>query len=335
VSADSHPALPESVASLPKAELHLHLEGSIQPRTVCTLTARHGVNVTEQEVRRRYAYGNFLEFLETFKWVTRFLRDPQDYALITRDLAEHLISQRVIYAEVTISIGVMQLRKQSAVANFQAILAAAEPFESRALRMRWIFDAVRQFGPEAAMRVVQAAKQCGSKSIVAFGIGGDELSIPTQQLRQVYDQAGALGLHRLIHAGEVGGPEKIREAVELLGVERIGHGIAAMHDPALMDLLADRRIPLEVCPQSNVRTGALALQLHRPEAGIEDHPLPALFRHGIPIVLSTDDPAMFHTTLTEEYEHAHRLGMTESELLLMAQMSFDFAFDRQHTRTAS
>jgi adenosine deaminase len=327
--------LPESIASLPKAELHLHLEGSIQPSTVCALTARHGVDVTQDEVRRRYAYRNFVEFLETFKWVTSFLRDPQDYALITRDLAEYLLSQRVIYAEITISVGVMQLRKQSAEANFGAILAAAEPFESRGLRTRWIFDAVRQFGPEAAMRVVQAAQQCGSKSIVAFGIGGDELSLPAEQLRPVYDQAAALGLHRLIHAGEVGGPEKIREAVELLGVERIGHGIAAMHDPALMDLLADRRIPLEVCPQSNVRTGALALQLRRPEAGIEDHPLPALFRHGIPIVLSTDDPAMFHTTLLQEYEHAHRLGMTESELLRMAQMSFDFAFERQHSHTAS
>jgi len=335
VPSDRHTSLPESVASLPKAELHLHLEGSIQPSTVCALTARHGVDVTQDEVRRRYAYRNFLEFLETFKWVTSFLRDPQDYALITRDLAEYLLSQRVIYAEITISVGVMQLRKQSAEANFGAILAAAEPFESQGLRMRWIFDAVRQFGPEAAMRVVHAAKQCGTKSIVAFGIGGDELSIPTQQLRQVYDQAAALGLHRLIHAGEVGGPEKIREAVELLGVERIGHGIAAMHDPALMDLLADRRIPLEVCPQSNVRTGALALQLRRPEAGIEDHPLPALFRHGIPIVLSTDDPAMFQTTLLQEYEHAHRLGMAESELLRMAQMSFDFAFERQHSHTAS
>jgi adenosine deaminase len=143
-----------------------------------------------------------------------------------------------------------------------------------------------------------------------------------------------LGLHRLIHAGEVGGPEKIREAVELLGVERIGHGIAAVHDPALMDVLADRRIPLEVCPQSNVRTGALALQLGRADARFEDHPLPALFRHGIPIVLSTDDPAMFHTTLLDEYLHAHRLVMTESELLRMAQMSFDFAFERRHSHTA-
>jgi aminodeoxyfutalosine deaminase len=334
VPADRQHALPESVASFPKAELHLHLEGSIQPSTVCALTARHGVEVTQPEVQLRYAYRNFLEFLETFKWVTSFLRDPQDYALITRDLAEQLLSQHVVYAEITISIGVMQLRGQRVQANFEAILAAAEPFESRGLRMRWIFDAVRQFGPEAAMRVVHAAKQCGSKSIVAFGIGGDELSIPTQQFRPVYEQAATLGLHRLIHAGEIGGPEKIREAVELLGVERIGHGIAAMNDPALMDVLADRRIPLEVCPQSNVRTGALALQLRRPEAQIEDHPLPALFRYGIPIALSTDDPAMFHTTLLEEYEHAHCLGMTEGELLQLAQMSFDFAFERQHSHTA-
>ena len=333
--ADRQYALPESVASLPKAELHLHLEGSIQSDTVCALMARHGVDITQQEVRRRYAYRNFVEFLETFKWVTSFLRDPQDYALIVRDLAEYLLSQRVVYAEVTISIGVMQLRKQRVEVNFEAILAAAEPFESRGLRMRWIFDAVRQFGPDAAMRVIHAAKQCGSKSIVAFGIGGDELSIPTQQFRPVYDQAAALGLHRLIHAGEIGGAEKIREAIELLGVERIGHGIAAIKDPALMDLLADRRIPLEICPQSNVRTGALALQLRQADARIEDHPLPALFRHGIPIALSTDDPAMFHTTLLEEYEHAHHLGMTEHELLRLAQMSFDFAFERQHSHTAN
>ena len=334
VPADRQYALPESVAVLPKAELHLHLEGSIQPKTVCDLMARHGVHISQQEVQHRYAYRNFLEFLEAFKWVTSFLRDPQDYALIVRDLGEYLISQRVIYAEVTISIGIMQLRQQRVEANFAAILASAEPLESRGLRMRWLFDAVRQFGPEAAMRVVQAAKQCGSQSIVAFGIGGDELSIPTQQFRSVYDQAAELGLHRVIHAGEIGGPEKIREAIELLGVERIGHGIAAMNNPALMDVLADRRIPLEVCPQSNVRTGALALQLRRPEARIEDHPLTALFRHGIPIALSTDDPAMFHTTLLEEYEHAHRLGMTERELRRLAQMSFDFSFERQHSHTA-
>src|SRR5712664_2426884 len=114
-------SLSDRIASLPKAELHLHLEGSIQPATVCALTARHGVNITEEKVRRRYAYRDFPEFIEAFKWVTSFLREPQDYALIARDLAEHLLTQDVIYAEVTLSIGVMLLRKQRPEANFEAI----------------------------------------------------------------------------------------------------------------------------------------------------------------------------------------------------------------------
>src|SRR6202048_4401814 len=137
------PFLSNRIASLPKAELHLHLEGSIQPATVCALTARHGVAVTEHEVRQRYAYQNFLEFLETFKWVTSFLRDPQDYALIARDLGEQLLSQHVVYAEVTLSIGIMLLRKQRPEATLKAILRSTEPFESRGLRMKYIFDAVR------------------------------------------------------------------------------------------------------------------------------------------------------------------------------------------------
>jgi aminodeoxyfutalosine deaminase len=325
-------ALPAAILSRPKAELHLHLEGSVRPATVCALTRRHGVVVAEDEVRRFYAYKDFNGFLEAFKWVTSYLREPQDYALITRDLGEQLLAQNVVYAEITLSIGIMLLRKQDPVANFEAIVAAAGPFAARGLRMNWIFDAVRQFGAEAAMAVVEAAKRCASPSIVAFGIGGDELAVQTTAFRAVYDRAAEIGLHRLMHAGEVGGPEKIREAVELLGAERIGHGIAAIHDPALMDLLADRRIPLEVCPQSNVRTGALAFQLSRDQVSgrkqgtIENHPLPSLLRHGIPVVLSTDDPAMFHTTLLEEYENARSMGLTENELAQLVQMSFDHAF---------
>ena len=320
------PFLSDRIASLPKAELHLHLEGSIQPATVCALTARHGVVMTEEEVRQRYAYRGFPEFIEAFKWVTSFLRDPQDYALIARDLAEHLLTQRVVYSEVTLSIGVMILRKQRVEANFEALLRATEPFESRGLRFRWVFDAARQFGADAAMEVVESAKRCNSKAIVAFGIGGDELSVPTKEFRPIYDRAAQIGLHRLMHAGEVGGPEKIREAIELLGAERIGHGIAAIHDPALMDFLAERKIPLEVCPGSNMKTAALARQLRREDVRIEDHPLPKLLRHGIPIVLSTDDPAMFHTTLLEEYANAARMGLQEDELTRIVDMGFEHAF---------
>jgi aminodeoxyfutalosine deaminase len=319
--------LPDTrIASLPKAELHLHLEGSIQPATVCALTARHGTLVTEEEVRRHYAYRNFPEFIEAFIWVTSFLREPQDYALIARDLAEHLLTQSVVYAEVTLSIGVMLLRKQQPEAHFEALLHATEPFESRGLRFRWVFDAARQFGADAAMQVVESANCCNSKAIVAFGIGGDELRIPTKEFRSVYDRAGEIGLHRLMHAGEVGGPELIREAIEILGAERIGHGIAAIHDPALMDLLAERKIPLEICPASNMKTAALARQLRRENVTIEDHPLPKLLRHGIPIVLSTDDPAMFHTTLNEEYANAARMGLREDELNRIVEMGFQYAF---------
>ena len=320
--------LPAHILSAPKAELHLHLEGSIQPSTVATLTARHGLRHTETEVRQRYAYRDFTEFIEVFKWVTSFLRDPQDYALITTDLAEHLLTQNVVYAEITLSVGVMLLRKQQPEANFAAILKAAEPFASRGLRLKWIFDAVRQFGAAEAARVVDTAKNCASKEIVAFGIGGDELGTPTADFRPVYDQAATQGLHRLIHAGEIGGPEKIREAIELLGAERIGHGIAAIHDPALMDLLTARQIPLEICPTSNIKTGALARQLRRRNAAITDHPLPQLLRHNIPIVLSTDDPAMFHTTLEAEYQAAHDMGLSPAELTQLTANSHTFAFAR-------
>lgn len=318
--------LSDRIASLPKAELHLHLEGSIRPATVCALTARHGIVITEQEVRQRYAYRDFPEFIEAFKWVTSFLREPEDYALIARDLAEHLLTQDVIYTEVTLSVGVMLLRKQQPEKHFEALLRATEPFESRGLRFRWVFDAARQFGVDAAMEVVESAKRCHSKAIVAFGIGGNELSIPTEEFRGVYDRAGEIGLHRLMHAGEVGGPENIREAIELLGAERIGHGIAAINDPQLMDLLAARKIPLEICPASNMKTAALARQLRRESAQIEDHPLPRLLRHGIPIVLSTDDPAMFHTTLNEEYANAARMGLREDELARIVEMGFEHAF---------
>jgi adenosine deaminase len=177
------------------------------------------------------------------------------------------------------------------------------------------------------MEVVEAAGRCHSNKIVAFGIGGDERSIPAKQFREVYDRAEDLGMHRLIHAGEVGGPENIREAVEHLKVERIGHGIAAINDRALMDFLAERQerqIPLEVCPASNICTGALAVQLGG-EPTILDHPLPQLFRHGIPIVLSTDDPTMFHTTLDGEYENAARMGLNEDELRRLVAMSFKYA----------
>jgi aminodeoxyfutalosine deaminase len=331
-SVNSHGLSPK-IDVMPKAELHLHLEGSIRPPIAVALAGRHGIRVTEEEVRQRYAYTDFSAFIEAFKWVTAVLRDPSDFALIVSDLAEQLLEQNVVYAEVTLSVGIMMLRKQNPQANFEAILAAAEPFEKKGLRMNWIFDAVRQFGATLAMEVVDWVKACNSSRIVAFGIGGDELSIPTKDFQSVYKHAAHCGLHKLIHAGEIGGPEKIREAIELLCVERVGHGIGAIHDLALMDLLAARRIVLEVCPVSNLRTGALARQLRTEPGSIHQHPLPQLLRHGIPVVLSTDDPSMFHTSLREEYFHAQEMGLSDTELTGLVANGFAFAFLTPEERT--
>jgi aminodeoxyfutalosine deaminase len=315
------------ISAIPKAELHLHLEGSIEPATAVQLAARHGVVITEEEVRERYSPGGFAKFIEAFRWVTSFLRTPADYALITERMAEYLLAQNIVYAEVTLSIGVMLLRKQDALANFAAIRRSAKNYESRGLKMQFIFDAVRQFGVPAADEVVNLAAQCVAEGVVAFGIGGDELALPAKEFVGVYERAGATGLGRLIHVGEIGSAGSVREAVELLGVTRIGHGIAAMNDASVMDFLAKREVTLELCPTSNIRTGALARQIGTPSARIEEHPLQMFFERNIPITLSTDDPAMFETTLLEEYMHAQSvMGMSADSLLRVAEMGFENAF---------
>jgi len=317
---------PTVVDSLPKAELHLHLEGSIRPDTAAELAARHGVRVTAEEVAARYRYANFAEFLETFKWVTSLLREPEDFALVTRQLLEELSTQNVVYAEITISAGVMLLRQQNVEANFQAICEMAESAAGRRVRTAWIFDCVRQFGGDAAMRVAREAARLARAGVVGFGLGGDELSLAASVFRPAFDLACDAGLHVVCHAGEMGGPEAVREAVEVLGAERIGHGIALMHDEALADSLAAQGVALENCPTSNLCTGSLARQTGRAEASLQDHPLARLFARGSLVTLSTDDPGMFHTDLLTEYSHAASLGLSDRQLVKLAEQSFRAAF---------
>jgi aminodeoxyfutalosine deaminase len=318
--------------ALPKAELHVHLEGSIEPATVVELAARHGFQLTVEEASARYAPGNFAQFIESFIWVTSFLRGPEDYALIARRFAESMKRQNVLYAEVTLSIGIMFRRNQDPAVNFAALRDAAAQVPG--VRLTYIFDAVRQWGAAPAMEVARIAAALRSPDIVAYGIGGDELGLPTSDLRGVYDFVASQGMHRLIHAGEIGGPELVREAVEMLGAERIGHGIAVMRDERTMDFLAARNIPLEVCPTSNLRTGALARQIGKETAGYEQHPLPSFFRRGLPVTLSSDDPAMFETTVSGEYAHVHRMGLTTLEMLRLAEASFHHAFLSADDRSA-
>jgi aminodeoxyfutalosine deaminase len=313
------------IHALPKAELHVHLEGGIAPRTAVELAARHGVTISEQDVSARYAPGDFAFFLDAFRWVTSFLRTPADFALIAERLGKELLAQNVVYAEVTLSIGVMYLRKQDPLENFAAIRGITRQFEVRGLRLNWIFDAVRQFGVPAAQEVASLAAECEKDGVVAFGIGGDETAIPAARFAKIYESLGP-GVGRLIHAGEIGPAADIREAVDALGVSRVGHGIAAMHDPRLMDILAERGVALEICPTSNLRTGALARQLEVPSARMSQHPLPLFVRRGLPVTISTDDPAMFETSLETEYAHASGLGLSAPDLVRIAEASFEHAF---------
>ena len=287
------------IHSLPKVELHVHLEGAVQPETLRELARRKKrlEEETETWIReqsaRRHRYANFSEFLNAFKLVSLLLDSPEDYALAAWHLLESLAAQRVRYVEITLSAGVILWKNQSLPAVFEAIERACEQIVSRLpIRVRWIFDAVRQFGPDHAREVLGWARTFCKDGVVAFGLGGDEERGPAELFVDVFREARDLGLHVVAHAGENAGPESVCKAVELLGAERIGHGLSADQDPALLALLAERRIPLEVCPTSNVCTGLVP--------SIEQHPLPRFLESGVCITLNSDDPALFGVSLEDE-----------------------------------
>jgi adenosine deaminase/aminodeoxyfutalosine deaminase len=295
----------EFIAEMPKVELHVHLEGAVRPETLLELSQnKSGLRQKVDEwitARRaqRFRYGNFREFLVAFKIVTLLIEAPQDYALATTRLIEWLAEQNVQYAEIIFAAGVVLWKKQPVDAVFEAVAAAAEEAEARTgVRVKWIFDAIRHFGVDPAREVLRWAARYRSQGVVGFGIGGDEAGGPARLFPDIFREARDLGLHGVAHAGEACGPESIRDAVELLGAERIGHGLTAIRDANVMALLRERRIPVEVCPSSNVSTGLIAR--------FEDHPLPKFLEAGLLVTLNSDDPAMFGTSLQEEFLQATR-----------------------------
>jgi aminodeoxyfutalosine deaminase len=309
--------------NFPKAELHLHLEGTVEPETLQELAARHGMEAggwTLAEIARRYQYEDFLGFLSAFKWVTQHLCTPEDYGLVTRRLLEKLAAQNVRYAEIYFSAGICRWKKMPVEPVYEAIEAARREAEPRlGIRARWIFDAVRQFGPEEAEEVVRLAVKYREQGAVGIGIGGDEIQGPPEMFRRAYAMARAEGLRLTVHAGETAGPESIWGALRELGAERIGHGVAAVRDPELMAHLKERQIPVEVNVTSNYCTGAIA-------AGAE-HPVRRMFEAGLSLVINSDDPAMFHTSINAEYARlVERHGFSEAEVRELARNSFQAAF---------
>ena len=316
----SAPSLSSFVVTLPKAELHLHLEGSIQPPTLLELKRRRGFeNATLAEVEQLYRYDDFNGFLLAFKGVSELLRTPEDYELITYRLMEQLQAENVLHAEVYVSVGVCLWWKL----DFDAIYEGLERGRERGERdfgvsLLWIFDAVRHFGPEPAQTVAEFAVRYKERNVVGFGIGGDERRAAPELFRDIYSYCAKHGLHLTAHAGETTGPDSIWGALNL-GAERIGHGLHAGQDPELIEELSKRQIPIEICLTSNLRTGCCTT--------LADHPVRNYFDHGLMITLNTDDPAMFSTSLSREYQLAQNdFGFTDEHLRELARNSFEASF---------
>ena len=300
---------------LPKAELHLHLEGSVEPATMQQLAPE----LSCDEIQAMYHFTDFGGFLQAFKAVVERLRTPEDYAVVARSMVAGLVRQNVRYAEVIFSAGVVLWKKQDIPAIFRVIHDASA---AAGVEVRWILDAVRHFGPEHVMQVAEAAASLEQDSVVGFGIGGDEARGPAEWFADSYRYARAAGLHLTAHDGEAAGPDSVWQALEI-GAERIGHGIRAIEDPVLVRHLADRGVPLEISITSNLRTGVVR--------DLREHPVRKLYDAGVPITLNTDDPGIFGTSLCAEYELAARefgFGRKESEEI--AANGFKFAFNEKH-----
>lgn len=315
--------LEEFIRSLEKAEVHLHLEGAVDLETLGLLAARHGLPAPSPSL---YQYTDFGGFLVAFKTVCDHLVEPADYELITHRVVHGLADRGVQYAEIYIAAGVLLWQNKPLRTMFDGIDAGYQRARQECgLEVRWILDATRQFGTEAAMEMARHAVALRDRGVIAIGIGGDERRGPPEMFRGVYDYARAEGLRLTAHAGETTGPESIWGAIEALGAERIGHGLSARDDARLIAFLAEKQIPVDVCLSSNVRTGALA--------ELSGHPLRAFFDAGMLVSLSTDDPAMFETDLVREYVLAHEvLGFTRDELAALAANSLRAAFRKQDAK---
>ncbi len=319
----------EDLVALGKADLHLHLVGSAAPHTVVELAARHpqvGVPADLQGLRNFYAFRDFAHFLHVYTAVSALVRTPQDVQALVEGLGADLHVQGVGYAEVTVTpvthaaAGIDPGELAQALSSGASSVRAATGVE-----LAWVYDVSGGDGPAGAHATLDAALYHPPDALVGFGLGGPEQGVRRSDYRDVFAAARAAGLHSVPHAGETTGPDEVWAAVWDLGAERIGHGIAARHDARLLEHLREHRVVLEVCPSSNVATGAVA--------SLAEHPLPDLLELGVPVVLGSDDPPMFGTSLLEEYRRARDvLGLSTQTLLDLAAASIHASFAPATTR---
>jgi adenosine deaminase len=311
------------IARLPKAELHLHLEGSISPVTLLRLARRNNVELPamdEAGLTKLFEYQSFKEFLSVFMLIARALCDGQDFEEAAYELGAHLAGQSVYYAEVMIS-PVQYYRRGL---NLDEVVQGAAAGLARAgrdfgLRTVLVFDYGRQFGVDLAWEILEIALRNHAHGVVGWSIGGDELLQPPEPFVGVFQKARMAGLRLMAHAGEVVGPQSVWGAVDVLGVERLGHGIRSIDDRSLLVHLEQRKVVLDVCPTSNVRTGAVP--------SLAEHPLRRLYDAGVHVTINTDDPIFFHTTMNAEYLlAAQHFGFSAAELADLSLNSVRAAF---------
>ncbi len=292
------------IAGLPKAELHVHHIGSASPRAVADLAARYAgstpVPTDPEQLSDYFTFTDFRHFITVYLSVVDLVRDAADIRTLTYEVGRELAGQQVRYAELTMTPYSSVVRGIAAEAYCEAIEdARASVGRDFGLELRWCFDIPGEAGPPAGELTLDVALRLRPDGLVSFGLGGPEIGVPRGDFAEVFGRARAAGLHSVPHAGESTGPESIWAALTELGAERIGHGIAAAQDPALLTYLAEHAIPLEVCPTSNVRT--------RSVPSLAEHPLPVLVAAGVPVTINSDDPPMFSTTLNHEYAIAAQL----------------------------
>jgi len=319
-----------TVASLPKIELHLHLEGAVPPEFIRALAQAKNVDLTGIfDAGGNYAYDGFVDFLRVYEAATSVLTSAEDYGRLTRAVLEQSAAHGVIYTEAFVSPEFCGAGDVGAWREYlHAMQEAADAAEAaHGIIMRGIVTPIRHLGPERAKASAQCAAETAGDWIVGFGIAGDENAGKPGDFAWSFDMAREAGLRLTAHAGEFGGPQSVRDALRDLKVERIGHGVRAVEDPALVAELADAGIVLEVCPGSNIALGLFA--------NWDEHPIAQLREDGVKVTISTDDPPFFHTTMSVEYEKlAAAFGWDETDFTEMNKTAADAAFCNAETRAS-
>ena len=315
--------------STPKVELHLHLEGAAPPAFIRAKAKQKGVDLSKIfDDRGAYAYDDFPHFLQVYEAACTVLASPQDFHDLTLAVLEQSAEHGVIYSETFLSPDFCGGGDLSAWRDYLAAIetAAATAEATMGITLRGVITCIRHFGPDQARVIARCAQETAGAFVTGFGIAGNEMVLHPRDFTYAFDAAREAGLGLTAHAGEWGGPESVRAALEHLRVSRIGHGVRAIEDLALVDHLAETGVVLEVCPGSNV-----ALGLYKDTRA---HPICRLHERGVKVTVSTDDPPFFHTTMTAEYQAlARAFDWGPGEFAQLNRTALDAAFVDSDTRT--